>query len=195
MKISIFKTPFLITLLLLCPAMGIAQQKTIEMYDGSDWENWSATHKLYFIEGFLSGAHYIIDFHMGHTHYAGDKFTPQKGFEFYLSTIGEEKKTFTREEMELLMEYAAYEEKSDLGKYYVADITLGQIVDGLNTFYGDFKNRRIRISDAVYVVKKQIQGASSEEIEVLCQWLRSDRDAKKQFYKDKDGKMRYIPFP
>jgi len=112
-----------------------------------------------------------------------------------LVSLTGKKETFTRQEMESLMEYAAYLETSKLDKYYVADTTGKQIVDGLETFYFEPKNQKIKIKDAVYLVKKQIQGASSEEIEVLCQWLRSDPDPKKRYYKDKDGKMKSISFP
>jgi len=173
----------------------MAQQKTIEGYDGIDWKKWNAMHKLSFIEGFQSAARYVIDYSIDHAKYAGDNFTPQKGAEMFLVSLTEKKETFTRQEMELLMEYAAYLETSKLDKYYVADATGRQIVDGLETFYFDFKNQKIKISDAVYLVKKQIQGTSPEEIEVLCQWLRSDPDPKKRYYKDKDGKMKSISFP
>jgi len=196
MKIPFFKTSlFVITLLLLCPGIGIAQQKTIEGYDGTDWKKWNAMHKLSFIEGFLSGARYVVDYNIDHAKYAGDNFTPQKGAEMFLVSLTEKKETFTRQEMELLMEYAAYLEISKLDKYYVADTTGRQIVDGLETFYFDFKNQKIKISDAIYLVRKQIQGTPPEEIEVLCEWLRSDPDPKKRYYKDKDGKMKSISFP
>jgi len=196
MKIPFFKTSlFVITLLFLSPVIGMAQQKTIEGYDGTDWKKWNAMHKLSFIEGFQSGARYVVDYSIDHAKYAGDNFTPQKGAEMFLVSLTEKKETFTRQEMELLMEYAAYLETSKLDKYYVADATGRQIVDGLETFYFDFKNQKIKISDAVYLVKKQIQGTSPEEIEVLCQWLRSDPDPKKRYYKDKDGKMKSISFP
>jgi len=195
MKISFFKTPFFVTLLLLCPMIGLAQQKTIERYDGSHWKQWNAIHKLSFIEGLQSGAHYVVDCNIDHAKYAGDNFTPQKGAEIFLVSLTEKKESFTRQETELLMEYAAYLETSKLDKYYIADITVRQIVDGLETFYFDPKNQKIKISDALYLAKKQIQGASSEEIEVLSQWLRSDPDPKKRYYKDKDGKRRSISFP
>ena len=158
MKITFFKTSLFVTLLLLCPIIGLAQQKAIERYDGSDWKQWNAIHKLSFIEGFLSGAHYIVDNNIGHAKYAGENFTPQKGAEKFLLSLIEKKETFTRQEMELLMEYAAYLETSKLDKYYVADTTVRKIVDGLDTFYFDSKNQKIKISDAVYLVKKKYRG-------------------------------------
>jgi hypothetical protein len=167
----------------------------IEDMDGNDWRQWTPPNKFSFIGGFLSGAHYVITYNIGHIKYGAENFTPEKGGEIYLASFDEKKKTFTRQEVQLLMEYAAYSETSVLGNYSVGNTTTGQISDGLDSFYGDFKNRKIKISDALYVVKKQIHGASSEEIEMLCQWLRSDRDPGKRFYKDKDGKGKYITFP
>jgi len=44
----------------------------------------------------------------------------------------------------------------------LSDITVGQIKDGTNVFYNDFSNRRIKIVDAIYVVKTQIKGNDPE---------------------------------
>lgn len=195
MKALFLKVLFLITLLFLAPLSGSAQQKTIEDNDGNDWRGWVPQHKISFIMGFIAGAHYVITYNIDNTKYGGENFTPQKGSEIYLSFFDAKKKTFTRQEVELLMEYGAYSQVIALGKYSVGNIIIGQILDGLDSFYGDFKNRKIKISDAIYVVKKQIQGASSEEVEMLCQWLRSDRSSDKRFYTDKDGKTQLIYFP
>ena len=61
----------------------------------------------------------------------------------FLVSLTEKKESFTRQETELLMEYAAYLETSKLDKYYIADIPVRQIVDGLETFYFDPKNQTV----------------------------------------------------
>jgi hypothetical protein len=60
-----------------------------------------------------------------------------------------------------------------LGKYLFTDMTIRQIIDGLDTFYYDFKNRSIPVVLGIYVVKKQIKGASQDDIEKILIWLRS----------------------
>ncbi len=74
-------------------------------------------------------------------------------------------------------------------------ITIGQIVEGLDVLYSDFKNRNIKINDAIYVVKRQIEGASEEHIEAMLQYLRSGKKTEKLMYKDSDGNTIYIVFP
>ena len=195
MKVLFLKILFLITLLFLPPLSASAQQKPIIDIDGNNWRQWAPQQKSSFLEGFISCAHYVITYNKDHIKYAGEEFTPKKGSEIYLASLDEKKKTFTRQEMQLLMEYAAFSETSVLGNYSVANITLGQISDGLDSFYRDPNNRKIKISDAIYVVKRQNQGASSEELEMLCQWLRSDRAPDKRYYTDKDGKKKFLYFP
>jgi hypothetical protein len=82
-----------------------------------------------------------------------------------------------------------------LYSYGIIEITNGQLVEGLNAFYNDFKNKQVKIWDAIYVVKKQIKGASTEEIEAVLQFLRVDKDYKNLPYTDKDGKRKCATFP
>lgn len=82
-------------------------------------------------------------------------------------------------------------------RYLINKVTVGQIVDGIDLLYKDFKNRNIYVIDAVYVVYKQIKGTPPEDIERILLWLRSGR--KKNDYlvvKDNEGKIvRVITFP
>lgn len=52
------------------------------------------------------------------------------------------------------------------------DITVGQIKDGIDTLYNDFSNRRIKVIDAVYVVKMQIEGKDPDLIQAQLRYLR-----------------------
>ena len=51
-------------------------------------------------------------------------------------------------------------------------ITVGQIKGGMDVFYTDFSNERIRMIDALYVVKMQINGVNSKLIEAQSRYLR-----------------------
>lgn len=52
------------------------------------------------------------------------------------------------------------------------DITAGQFRDGIDTFYGDFRNRRVSLSKAAQIVVAQINGDSESEIQKLIQSAR-----------------------
>ncbi|HTH74700.1 MAG TPA: hypothetical protein VL635_09875 [Trinickia sp.] len=47
---------------------------------------------------------------------------------------------------------------------YISNVTVGQIVDGLNQFYSDFRNRNIMIHDAVWLVLEQISGVPDDQL-------------------------------
>jgi len=96
------------------------------------------------------------------------------------------KNIFSRNEIDLILCH----QDDDLKRYGLYEITVGQLVDGFDLLYSDFKNKQIVMRDAIYVVKKQIKGASPEEIEALLQYLRSDNDPHKLVYTDKNGKIK-----
>jgi hypothetical protein len=52
------------------------------------------------------------------------------------------------------------------------DITVGQLVDGLDVFYADFSTRKIKIVDAIYVVKMQINGKNADLITAQVRFLK-----------------------
>ena len=52
------------------------------------------------------------------------------------------------------------------------NITMGQIQDGIDTFYKDFSNRRIKIVDAIFIVKMQIQGENPTLIDAQIRHLK-----------------------
>lgn len=51
-------------------------------------------------------------------------------------------------------------------------IKAGQIVDNMDVFYSDFKNRSIKIRWAFLVVWQQIRGTSEEEIKIFIESIR-----------------------
>lgn len=82
-----------------------------------------------------------------------------------------------------------------LVQYFIGNMSPGQIISGLDSLYGDFKNKQIKLIYAAYIVKKQINGASSEEIEAILQYLRSNMDSSKLYFIDKDGKKKKVDLP
>jgi len=63
-----------------------------------------------------------------------------------------------------------FEEKWD--EISLPNITVGQIKDGINAFYKDFSNRRIKIIDVIYIVKMQIEGKDPELIDTQIRYLK-----------------------
>lgn len=54
----------------------------------------------------------------------------------------------------------------------IVNVGFGQIFDGLNEFYGDFRNRSIGINGAVGIVLRQIAGYPPQKIDELVIGLR-----------------------
>lgn len=61
------------------------------------------------------------------------------------------------------------------------NLTVDQLLDGIDSLYLDFKNRNIPFAFAIYVVRNQIIGTPQEDIERILLWLRTGGK-----YEDKD---------
>ncbi len=58
---------------------------------------------------------------------------------------------------------------------YLKDVPAGQLVDGLDSFYDDYRNRLIELTFAVWLVSNEIAG--TPEVETMIEnWRRSTRD-------------------
>jgi len=53
-----------------------------------------------------------------------------------------------------------------------SEFTIGQLVEGLNQFYKDFRNTKILTRDAMMVVRQQISGVPQKEIDEGLEFLR-----------------------
>jgi len=59
---------------------------------------------------------------------------------------------------------------------YTTHVTNIQLVDGLNEFYSDFKNRKIVVFKAVWLVLQQIAGKPAEEMDKIIESWRRHAD-------------------
>ena len=59
---------------------------------------------------------------------------------------------------------------------YLGHTTNIQLTDGLDTFYGDARNRRILVSDAAWVVLNQIAGTPEAETQALIESTRKNAE-------------------
>jgi len=55
---------------------------------------------------------------------------------------------------------------------YLKDVTNGQIVDGLDDFYKDYRNRRIVISSAVWLVLNGVAGTPKDKLDAMIENFR-----------------------
>jgi hypothetical protein len=55
---------------------------------------------------------------------------------------------------------------------YFKSVTTGQLVDGLDSFYADYRNRRILIVNAVYLVVNAVAGTPQEVMDAATEDLR-----------------------
>lgn len=187
---------FLVFCLMLCPNTANAEKRDVGDPDGYDWIEWQASAKVNFIKGFVAGTGHVI----GHNIKAHDeKYDSPKAFQAYVSFLSTKaakpKETFSREEVSLVLGKSKEVFNNQLFTYNIDGITNTQIVDGLNLLYSDFKNKKIKVIDAIYVVKRKIKGASSAEEEAILQYLRAGKESDKLFYKETDGEIKLISFP
>jgi hypothetical protein len=54
----------------------------------------------------------------------------------------------------------------------MTNITNGQVVEGVDKFYSDFRNRRIRVKNAVWIVLNQIAGRPNVD-DMIQHWRQS----------------------
>ena len=59
---------------------------------------------------------------------------------------------------------------------YFNNITNVQLMDGLDSFYADFRNRRIRVANAVWLVVNSIAGTPQEKLDSMVESWRRNAD-------------------
>ncbi len=198
----------IITILITCllfSISGFTETKKIDENNGNDWREWNLVMKTMYVSGFLAGTSYIYD-KSEYISYTNNRFDFKKASDMYWSLVEsllEEKekvpkKIYTKEEVRQILEFESKRNNVEINNFAILKISVSQIRDGLNLLYDDFKNRQILLVDAIYVVKKQINGSSNEEVEAVLQWLRSpDKKSKKGLpeFIEKDGTKKPVIFP
>lgn len=133
---------------------GISQGglKWIDLMDGSEWDEMSKENKVSWVMGFIGGTNLVV------SHY---KISNAKG----MSTLDE------KEVKELYSIYLKnfLENQKSFGIY---NVTIEQLLKGMDRFYQDERNKKIKMVDAVYVVKMEIENKRSELIEAQKKYLR-----------------------
>jgi len=142
-----------VSLFLLVFAIAEAQHKTnISDYDGTEWISVSDHFRIGYVAGCMMGLSLMKN-------NAVLRWAPREGDEDFkkvpLSIMGG-----------WMRAMSAADELS------LSNITVGQIKVGLNTFYEDFSTRKIKIIDAIYVVKMQVTGKDPDVIAAQVRYLK-----------------------
>lgn len=166
----------LIALLFCHPAF--ADKTVVSEFDGTEWQSWGEAKKFHFLTGFLLGSSYVIKHNEP---FLQKDFKIQQFDEMRRRlSLGNSKKrkspqnTFTKEEVILWGHYRASMIQSGLKDYAIYEITVSQLSKGIDDLYKEARNTKIKMADAIYAVKKQIQGASPDEMENMLMYLRRD---------------------
>jgi hypothetical protein len=145
---------------------------------GDNWLSLSANQKKLYIKGLVDGIDSLFYEIVMLPHIKlRQKVDPKKVGDIYKALqvdYKKNKRVFTGKEVwELLHSWSQWEVEV-LGSFAIDSEHLNQIIEGVDAFYADFKNKQIGVVSAVYVVKKQIEGEPPEAIEAICQWLRKN---------------------
>ena len=63
---------------------------------------------------------------------------------------------------------------TECSQKYLSNVKVSQVRDGLDSFYADYKNRRIPLYNAVWVVVRGIAGTPEEELNIEIEFCRQD---------------------
>jgi hypothetical protein len=124
----------------------VVPSNAADQRDGNWWIKQSQAGKVNYMVGFFDGM--------------------QLGNEF--SYWGFDKNTQEACTVHTIDSYSEYGEK------YFSHVTNYQLVDGLDTFFADFRNRSITVSSAVWLVVNEIAGTPRETLDKMIEgWRRN----------------------
>jgi hypothetical protein len=156
------KRPILSSILFLVLAFSLSifsygQDKTLDQNDGGDWlkEADSAFNQAYW-RGYIAGV--MMGVGVARQEGAG-------GLDTALLLLEKEK---GKEQLSKLIKNI----KERVSNLEMFEISIGQVYEGMNIFYSDFANRRIKVIDAFFIVKMQIDGRDPDVIQAQIRYLR-----------------------
>jgi len=137
------KIAFTFALLLLCPVLGVSSPN--DRRDGNWWRAQPETIKVGYMVGFLDGEHLGNEF-------ASWDFMDDPRSEPCLKKV--------------LISTLRFE------KQYLQNVKVGQLTDGLDDFYADYKNRSISVDNAVWLVLNGIAGTPKDKLDKMIEAAR-----------------------
>jgi hypothetical protein len=116
-----------------------------DRHDGNWWLSTDKTIRLGYVVGFLDGIHLGQNFSYW-------KFVDDADSEPCLKKV--------------LLSSGEYEQK------YLSNVKIAQLNDGLNDFFADYKNRRIMVDEAIWLVLNGIAGTPKEKLDKMIESYR-----------------------
>lgn len=180
--------------------------KDITQNNGIAWNQFDRDMKLFYLYGFTTATSHVT---LGSYRVTKD-YTEKENKQimklaervFFDDNKKEKKKMmFTKIEIqqwgEAMSTLEGDSRNNIIRRYMIPQISIGQIVDGLDILYKDFRNAFILIPDAIHVVKNQINGLSNEDTERILLYLRGGQsDSDILTIKNTDGKiLKKLSFP
>ena len=136
--------------LFLVTTLRVYAQTDLSRRDGNWWMGQSEVFKNTYIGGFFDGMD--LGYKFSYWNFDGDSKQS--------SCVSEVTKSFTT-----------------LNNQYLKNVTSRQLADGLNVFFSDYRNRRIYVSDAVWLVTNSIAGTPQKDLDKMIEsWRKNARD-------------------
>ena len=181
----------------------------LEILAGRDWNQWQNDRKVVFIDGFISGSHWVASNSMfpesmfsDETVRAGAQILWEKATAEFGKAIDNPKLQLPRQyTAKDIMAYGMFDsyKKNELYERAIIKVPTETIVSRLNQLYADSANLKVPISGAVYLAKKITDGASKDDVNTILPYLRGDKPIPPGWIipvYDKTGKyIRVIEFP
>lgn len=137
---------FILVLIVLTVATGpellLAQDRRL---DGNWWQSHDHLTKTVFVVGFSQGM------------VLGRNFSYWK---------------FMNDRARQICLNAVVESFDEFQSKFMEKVTGGQLTDGLNSFYQDYRNRRIMVYDAAWLVLNEITGTPREKLDSMIEGFR-----------------------
>jgi hypothetical protein len=139
------RNKFLFTVLFSLIALSVHAADPRRDRDGNWWRGIGIEEKTSYTTGFFDGIQ------LGH------KFS-------YWAFSNDDKKGECLSDV--TKSFVSFSEK------YLQNVTNGQLVDGLDAFYSDYRNRSISIDDAVWLVANSIAGTPQDKLDKMIENFR-----------------------
>jgi len=181
----------------------------LDMLAGRDWNQWQNDRKVVFIDGFISGSHWVASNSMfpasmfsDETVRAGAQILWEKATAEFGKAIDNPKLQLPRQyTAKDIMAYSMFDsyKKNELYERTIIKVQTETIVSRLNQLYADSANLKVPISGAIYLAKKITDGASKDDVNTILPYLRGDKPVPPGWIipvYDKTGKyIKVIEFP
>ncbi|MFX0200591.1 MAG: hypothetical protein ACFFCW_31110 [Candidatus Hodarchaeota archaeon] len=147
-------------------------------YDGTDWLKFPKAGKFGFAAGLILSIGFLSD---------------EINYQNNLIETELRKRKFPVEDFEHLIKFPVKD-------FELYETTAGQLVDGLDSFYSDRRNRNIKLINALYIVRAEIKGEDREYVKTWIRWLRIPESERRKgkgvvslkLYRAKNGKLYHL---